>query len=326
MLLEDGRFWHPISSPSLKASARKFIEFYNLFKQIGYIKPISIKRHHSQNTETEIKPMLQVCSEIAPKKAKQLSDRLQLPLIDSLPASKELGEQMVLSWYREKNQSEEDAPKLGLFSTHSGPVSIDFISGKKNHRRQFGGGKGQPLARAIGISGENTPNVLDATAGMGGDAFVFATLGCQVLMVERSPIVSALLQDALDRALNASNLDPDVREIVGRLSLVNADAADYLLNEQPQVEVVYMDPMYPDKKKAASAKKEMKVLQQLLGPDMDSEKLLAAALRTASKRVVVKRPAKAPTIKGIQPNAEIKSPNTRYDIYSIKALKAASLI
>ncbi|MDX1346673.1 MAG: class I SAM-dependent methyltransferase [Thiomicrorhabdus chilensis] len=267
-----------------------------------------------------------VCSHLCPHQALHLSKVLGLPLISTPPPAKQLGEQMILDWYHDKNQCPEEAPKLGLFSSHSGPVSIDFISGKKNHRRQFGGGKGQPLARAIGISGENTPSVLDATAGMGGDAFVFATLGCRVLMVERSAIVAALLQDALDRALNASNLDPDVREIVGRLSLVNADAADYLLNQQPQVDVVYMDPMYPDKKKAASAKKEMKVLQQLLGPDMDSEKLLDAALRTASKRVVVKRPAKAPTIKGIQPNAEIKSPNTRYDIYSIKALKAAGLI
>ncbi|MDG6774010.1 class I SAM-dependent methyltransferase [Thiomicrorhabdus sp. ZW0627] len=267
--------------------------------------------------------MLKVCSEIESHKAKQLSDRLTLPLVDSLPASKELGEQMVLSWYREKNQSEDDAAKLGLFSSHSGPVSIDFTSGKKNHRRQFGGGKGQPLARAIGISGDKVPSVLDATAGMGGDAFVFATLGCKVQMVERSPIVAALLEDALQRAKTINEIDPEVSEIVQRLSLVNSDAAEYLLNEKPEVDVIYMDPMYPEKKKAASAKKEMKVLQHLLGPDMDSEKLLDAALKTAKKRVVVKRPAKAPTIEGIQPNAEIKSPNTRYDIYSIKALKAA---
>jgi Protein of unknown function (DUF548). len=70
----------------------------------------------------------------------------------------------------------------------------------------------------------------------------------------------------------------------------------------------------------------MKALQQLLGPDMDSSRLLAAALQTAMQRVVVKRPAKAPTLEHpalIQPNAQVESPNTRYDLYSIKALKAA---
>ena len=264
-----------------------------------------------------------VCSQLRPDAAHQLSTQLQLPMIAQLPKSKELGERMVLAWYRDKLVGEEDAPNLGLFSAHSGPVSIDFTRGKKNHRRQFGGGKGQPMARAIGLKGDETPSVLDATAGMGTDAFVFATLGCQVQMVERSPIVAALLKDALQRALTDPDIDPEVREIVQRMSLVNADAADFLLAQSPQVDVIYLDPMYPDKKKAASAKKEMKVLQQLLGPDLDSERLLAAALKTATKRVVVKRPAKAPTIAGLQPNAEICSPNTRYDIYSIKALRAA---
>ena len=145
---------------------------------------------------------------------------------------------------------------------------------------------------------------------------MFASLGYKVLMVERSPIVLALLKD---------DLEPEVADIVHRLSIVNADSAEHVLSAKPNVDVIYMDPMYPEKKKKASAKKEMKSLQSLVGPDMDSEKLLDAALKNAKQRVVVKRPAKAPTIKGVQPNSEIKSPNTRYDIYSIKALKAAGL-
>jgi 16S rRNA (guanine1516-N2)-methyltransferase len=38
-----------------------------------------------------------------------------------------------------------------------------------------------------------------------------------------------------------------------------------------------MDPMYPEKKKSAATKKEMKALQNLVGPDRDSENLLQAA-------------------------------------------------
>ena len=285
---------------------------------------------------------LSVCSATYPDKAQALSEALTIPLIESLPHKKAWQAQMVLSWISDKqtdqneqraqsdSESEQACPvnpaKLALLSADSGPVLVDFIGGKKNHRRQFGGGKGQPLARAIGIQQTTPPTILDATAGMGGDAFVFASLGCKVLMVERSPIVSALLQDALERANNAPDLEPEVSDIVQRLSLVNADSADYLLSAKPEVDVIYMDPMYPEKKKAASAKKEMKALQHLVGPDMDSEKLLDAALHTAKQRVVVKRPAKAPTINGIQPNSEISSPNTRYDIYSIKALKAAGLV
>ncbi|MDG6778515.1 class I SAM-dependent methyltransferase [Thiomicrorhabdus sp. zzn3] len=279
--------------------------------------------------ELKIAMSLSVCSQIYPDKAKVLSERLQLPLIATMPAQKALDNTLLLSWYREKNQTDDTPAKLGLFSAFSGPVSIDFTGGKKQHRRQFGGGKGQPLARAIGLGSYDAPSVLDATAGMGGDAFVFATLGCQVTMVERSPIVAALLEDALNRARqpveNADNPpeDQELKGIIQRLSLVNADAADYLLSQKPEVDVIYLDPMYPEKKKSASAKKEMKVLQHLLGPDLDSERLLDAALHTARLRVVVKRPAKAPTIAGIQPTAQINSPNTRYDLYSIKALKAS---
>ncbi|MEA3406005.1 MAG: class I SAM-dependent methyltransferase [Pseudomonadota bacterium] len=271
--------------------------------------------------------VLSVCSANYLDKAQALSNQLKLPLIESLPHKKAWDNQVVLSWITEKQPEKDEPAKLALLSADSGPVLVDFIGGKKNHRRQFGGGKGQPLARAIGIQQETPPTILDATAGMGGDAFVFASLGCQVLMVERSPIVAALLQDALNRAIEAEDLEPEVAEIVQRLSLVNADSADYLLTEKPDVDVIYMDPMYPEKKKkSAAVKKEMKALQVLVGPDMDSEKLLEAALKTAKQRVVVKRPAHAPTINGIQPNAEISSPNTRYDIYSIKALKAARLI
>ena len=278
--------------------------------------------------------VLSVCSVIHPDKALALSQALSVPLIETLPHKKAWGEQLVLSWITDKKNADIEtlgetsasAATLALLSAESGPVLVDFIGGKKNHRRQFGGGKGQPLARAIGIQQETPPSILDATAGMGGDAFVFASLGCKVLMVERSPIVAALLNDALERANQAKDLDHDLPQIIQRLSLVNVDSAEYLLTEKPEVDVIYMDPMYPENKKSASAKKEMRALQSLVGPDMDSEKLLDVALKTAKQRVVVKRPAKAPTINGIQPNSEISSPNTRYDIYSIKALKAAGLL
>lgn len=240
----------------------------------------------------------------------------------------------LLGWLNAEDESLP--PSLALFSKTTGPVFIDFLGGKKNHRRQFGGGKGQPLARAVGIAPNKTPSILDATAGMGGDAFVFASLGCKVQMVERSPIVAMLLRDALERAQTELTLDAKgqtqrfsaeehaaLSATLGRMSLVNADAADYLMSIRPEVEVIYLDPMYPEKKKKAATNKEMAALQSLLGPDMDSEKLLSVALRTAQKRVVVKRPAKADPIQlsnERQPSADIKSPNTRYDLYALSRL------
>ncbi|MGM0541448.1 MAG: class I SAM-dependent methyltransferase [Pseudomonadota bacterium] len=259
--------------------------------------------------------------------AQLLSERFNLPI--DLQQSAE----MTLGWHFVKM---DPTPKLALFYKESGPVFIDFVSGKKAHRRHFGGGKGQPLVRAMGKLKEGLPTILDATAGMAGDSFVIASQGFRVKMVERSIAVAALLEDGLKRAQehlqnpSPEASDPELLAIIMNMSLVQADSTEYLLSQKPIVDVVYMDPMYPEKKKSAATKKEMKALQDLVGPDRDSENLLQAALQTAHYRVVVKRPKNAPIIQLenplLIPSAEIFSPNTRYDIYSIKALKAAGLL
>lgn len=227
---------------------------------------------------------------------------LNLPV--QIESSKTSG-QIMIGWYKEK---------LALFSQESGPVYVDFVEGKAAHRLQFGGGKKQPLARAIGLSGKVSPKVIDTTAGFGRDSFVLASLGCEVMMIERSPIMAALLQDGLDRAAK----EPKISEIINRLSVVNADAIDYLKSAE-SVQAIYLDPMYPEKKKAAAVKKEMRLLQQIAGPDLDSEQLLIVALEKATNRVIVKRPKGAKPLEGQRVTSEISSPNTRYDIYNLKA-------
>ncbi len=86
-----------------------------------------------------------------------------------------------------------DEPKLGS-------IFVDLVGGAVGHRRKFGGGKGQSIAKAVGLNKGSTPRILDATAGLGRDAFVFASLGCHVQMIERNPVVAALLEDGLERA------------------------------------------------------------------------------------------------------------------------------
>lgn len=281
-----------------------------------------MKTSYNKQMQTSSFPIV-IDDQFLPDRAYALAQQLNLPLISSSNTLKDTP-LMKLGWWQDGKKSGDDIGetdyKLALFPPNTGPVSIDFITGKKNHRRQFGGGKGQPLARAV-LAAEQ-PKIVDATAGMGGDAFVFASLGCQVTMIERSPIIAALLQDALNRA-QQNDTPKEIQKIVNRLSLINEDAAQYLTIQAPSCDVVYLDPMYPEKKKKAATKKEMQALQHLVGPDTDSENLLSAALRVAQKRVVVKRPKNAPTLMGIQPNASIQSPNTRYDIYAIKALRTA---
>lgn len=197
-----------------------------------------------------------------------------------------------------------------------GPVYAEFIRGPVNYRRLRGGGIKQALARAVGLKKGARPTVVDATAGLGRDAFVLACLGCRVLMIERSPIVAALLADGLERAMAV----PELAEIiVQNMELTVGDSCELLLGldkgEKP--ETVYLDPMYPHRSKSALVKKEMLLLRAIVGDDIDAPELLGAALATAGKRVVVKRPAPAPPIAGPEPTTVIKNKNSRFDIYLI---------
>ncbi len=200
-----------------------------------------------------------------------------------------------------------DEPKLGS-------VCVDFVKGSNAHRRKFGGGRRQAIARAVGLKKGATPSILDATAGLGRDAFVLASLGCRVHMLERSPIITDLLADGLQRAKNDAQIGTWISK---RLTLDIKDSTKGLSSLPFKPDVVYLDPMYPEKKKSALVKKEMRMLQLLLGNDLDSDNLLEIALNIAQQRVVVKRSAHASHLADKTPNATIKTQKNRFDIYLI---------
>jgi 16S rRNA (guanine1516-N2)-methyltransferase len=195
-----------------------------------------------------------------------------------------------------------------------GPIRVEFTAGAMGHRLRFGGGRGQPLARAAGIKPGLEPAVWDATAGLGRDGFVLASLGCRVTLCERSPVLAALLADGLQRAALHVEIGSWVQQ---RLTVVHADAIDRLaqLDETQRPDVVYLDPMYPAGKTHVLVKKEMRALQQIVGPDRDSHRLLEVALGCARRRVVVKRPARAGWLTERKPATCVESKKTRYDVY-----------
>ncbi|QFT86100.1 Ribosomal RNA small subunit methyltransferase J [Halomonas sp. THAF12] len=200
------------------------------------------------------------------------------------------------------------------------PLSVDFVEGKAAHRRRFGGGRGQLIAKACGLGKGVTPSVVDATAGLGRDAFVLATLGAEVLMVERVAAIAALLEDGLARAM----ADPDTAEIAARLRLAHGDAsgelADLVAASGVAPQVVHLDPMFPHREKSALVKKEMRLFRELAGDDADAPRLLEAALDVATHRVVVKRPRKAPPIEGPPPRHVLEGKTSRYDLYVHRSL------
>ena len=190
------------------------------------------------------------------------------------------------------------------------PVEVDFASPASLYRKQHGGGRKEPIVKAIGLKGNEGWHVVDATPGLGRDAFILVSVGCKVTMIERSPIVAALLEDGIRR------LALSFPELAAKMSLQHGNSAEvmqYFTGEN--VNAIYLDPMFPHKKKSALVKKEMRLFQQLLGHDPDADALLPPALKLATHRVVVKRPNSADVLAGEKPSMAIESKKHRFDVY-----------
>ncbi|MDR3478891.1 MAG: class I SAM-dependent methyltransferase [Gammaproteobacteria bacterium] len=195
------------------------------------------------------------------------------------------------------------------------PLVIDFLSGPMTYRRQHASLKRETLARALGLKGHSTDKIVDATAGLGRDSFILASLGFHVQLLERSPIIQVLLEDAINRALP----DPQVGPIVSRMHLCKMDSIHWMqqqtIDMRPQI--IYLDPMFPERSKSALVKKEMLMFHEVIGDDPDAGELLSVALTCATKRVVVKRSRLSAPLLGRIPSFTMEGSSSRFDIYLI---------
>ena len=189
------------------------------------------------------------------------------------------------------------------------PTSVDF--GHMDVRSGAGRRNTQPLAKALGMrrrSGGEL-HVLDATAGFAEDTWLCAAFGCRVTAVERSPIIAAMLRDGLARA---HCRDP---EIAARITLLEMDACNLSLAELAKpVDVVYLDPMFPERKGSARERKAMRILRKIVGEDSDALALFAAAKSLTPRRIIVKRPRRAEPLFG-KPTVIHRAKSLRYDVY-----------
>jgi 16S rRNA (guanine1516-N2)-methyltransferase len=238
------------------------------------------------------------------KKAQGLSLRLNLPLIPPNGDTRDF--KFLLTLTPLQLELHENSLK------RTKPIFVDFLSPQIDYRIKHGGGKNQLIAKALGIKNQKNTTIIDATAGLGIDAFVMASLGCNVTMVERSPIIAALLLDGLER-LKEKNANLS-------LNLVTIEAKEYLAklskknSEKPNV--IYLDPMYPSRVKTALNKKSMRILHEIVGEDKDAADLLEPAINCAKDRVVVKRPKIAGYLGNKKPDVQYFSgKSTRFDVY-----------
>jgi 16S rRNA (guanine1516-N2)-methyltransferase len=171
----------------------------------------------------------------------------------------------------------------------------------------------QPLGRAIG---PGATDVIDATAGLGGDAMLLARMGCTVTAIERCAIIARLLEDGLRRARAVAEL----AEAAARVRVVIGDAVDVLramaggeVGRRP--DAVYVDPMFPPKRRSSALPpKSIQYLRRLVGGDEDASAIVAEARAINARRIVVKRPSRGPSLAG-PPSFTIAGTLVRYDVY-----------
>lgn len=188
---------------------------------------------------------------------------------------------------------------------------VDFVGGAVGHRFRSGEGRGQALAKAAGLTREVTPDIVDATAGLGRDAFLLASLGAKVTLIERSEKMYRLLSQGMERAAAEGGR---YAETIARMTLLHGDSSLLLPKLRPQV--VLVDPMHPPRGNSALVKKEMRQIREIVGTDPDAEKLMQVALEAAQYRVVLKWPLRGEPMPGLRkPSHQILGKSTRYDVF-----------
>lgn len=250
-----------------------------------------------------------ICSSLSSqngRKASILAEKLDLPLQQH--PNIEYRYHLV---YTDNRLELQYNPHLHKYKHRS--VYVDFLYNYEINKRLLTSTIKDPLARAVGIKSGKRPHIADATAGLGQDGFTLAWLGCKVVLIERSVIIHALLDDGLKRATENSRLEKIIKE---NITLLNGNSIDVLSNLTVAPDTVLLDPMYPSQKKRPLNKKEMRVLRDVVGNDTDSYELFKASLLTADSRVVVKRPKGAEEIVASpRPSHQISMKSGRFDVY-----------
>ena len=166
------------------------------------------------------------------------------------------------------------------------------------------------LVRAARVRGVEAPTAVDATAGLGEDSLLLAATGFTVTMFEKDPVIAALLRDALERAAS----DPQLAGVAARMTLVEGDSVAGLRELDFSPDVVFLDPMFPERTKSAAVKKKFQLLHHLERPCDNEEELLDAALAARPRKIVIKRPPKGPWLAGAKPSHSIAGKAVRYDV------------
>lgn len=197
-----------------------------------------------------------------------------------------------------------------------GVLNLDFLADSRYQRRGHRG-KSELIAKALG-SQRGVKSVYDGTLGLAEDAIFLTQLGFHVTGCERSPWIYLLLKDAERRA----RLEDSEFSLEVQFGSAQEVFKDMLTDFEKRPIVIFLDPMFPDKKKTALPRKEMQIFRDVVGEDEDASTTMEYALKATRDGVVVKRPLKAPALQPtsgpVSVTHSFEGKTVRYDLYSVK--------
>lgn len=193
------------------------------------------------------------------------------------------------------------------------PLSIDFTD-KKFYMRTQTGKNNDILFKAVKLNKHKNITVLDGTTGLGRDAFMLASYGCKMSLLERNQLLHIMLTDAISKLAATSKLS-GIADNINLLPVRHNMQDEIRLHKK--YDVVYLDPMFPVTKNLSLAKKEAQFLQHIAGCDPDQDALLKPAMQLADKKVVVKRAVSSCFLAGDPPSYSVKGNSVRFDVYLV---------
>lgn len=275
---------------------------------------------------------------------------------------------------RKPREKKQNKLKLDPFFVDLCPSSDTRLGYRMNLTSNKSGSGNELLLKALGMKkmlslDKQQLVIYDLTAGLARDSMIMLSSvisdieeskvqPLRLHMVERDPLVASLLKDAirrLDILTNLNSHEGNIAKLLSKsLSMEEGDAHSVLermLTDARSIDsvpyppdIVYLDPMFPPRKKKASAvKKDMAMLHSLLGTATmsndtseseevekvrleEEQQLLVAACNAAKRRVVVKRPANALPLGACEdedgddipvPSYDIRGNINRWDVYII---------
>ena len=182
------------------------------------------------------------------------------------------------------------------------PVSImiDFFDKRMNNKiKQRLSGKKDIFHK---LFPKKNSTLLDCTAGYGRDGYILRSMGFNVTMIENSPIISLLLNDALKK-LKLSDF-----------IMYHGNSYDYLSHSEKYYDYIYIDFMFNKLKKNSLSSKNDETLKLISFQENDKNNIIRLAIKKSNSRVVVKEP-KNSLSNILKPEYTIKTKLLNFNIY-----------